>query len=92
MFDIKVQNGSISGAVRLQINEDFDKLVSGPDQKHLEVEKMRIVANRRAEASNPRWVEDVRSRKLCCAEGKGKVHGVNYDLEAQFGISLRKFS
>ena len=92
MFDIKVQNGSISGVVRLQINEDFDKLVSGPDQKHLEVEKMRIVANRRAEASNPRWVEDVRSRKLCCAEGKGKVHGMNYDIEAQFGIGLRKFS
>jgi hypothetical protein len=49
---------------------------------------MRIVANRRAEASNPRWVEDVRARKICCANGGGRVHGIPYDLEKQFGIRL----
>lgn len=92
MFDIKVQNGSISGVVRLQIEEDFRKLEPGLDHDDLEVQKMCMIANRRAEASNPRWVEDVRERKLCCARGKGKVHGINYDLEAQFGISLRGFS
>jgi hypothetical protein len=92
MFDIKVQNGSISQAVRQQIEGDFGELGPGLSPEDLEVEKMRMVANRRSEASNPRWVEDVRRRKLCCAEGKGIVHGMEYDLEAQFGISLRKFS
>ena len=51
---------------------------------------MQIVANRRTEASNPRFVEDVRRRKLCIAEGKGVVHGISYDLEKQYGLSLRK--
>lgn len=36
---------------------------------------MSIVANRRAEAANPRWVDDVRVRKLCIARGEGTVHG-----------------
>ena len=49
---------------------------------------MKIVANRRAEAANPRWVEDVRTRKLCIAKGEGIVHGVRYNLEEQFGIAL----
>jgi hypothetical protein len=37
---------------------------------------MSIVANRRAEAANPRWVDDVRVRKLCIARGEGAVHGI----------------
>ena len=55
---------------------------------NVEVTKMRIVANRRADAAKPEWVEDVRARKLCCANGVGVVHGIEYDLENQFGISL----
>jgi len=51
---------------------------------------MRIVANRRAEDANPKFVEDVRQRKLCITEGKGVVHGITYDLDAQFGLDLRK--
>ena len=58
-----------------------------PDE--LEVMKMRIVANRRADAAKPEWAEDVRARKLCCADGSGVVHGIEYDLENQFGISLK---
>ena len=56
----------------------------------LELEKMRIVANRRAEASNSRWIEDVRSRKLCIANGSGTVHGVTYDIGEQYGLWLVK--
>ena len=52
---------------------------------------MRIVANRRAEAANPAWVEDVRARKLCIANGYGVVHGIPYDLEGQFGIGLARY-
>lgn len=90
MFDIKVQNGSISRAVKGEILKAFDKLPKRLSKENLEVRKMRIIANKRAEASNPRWIEDVRSRKLCCANSKGIVHGVNYDLDKQFAIGLEK--
>jgi len=89
MFDIKVQNGSISSLVKTRILNDFKNLPVDLSEEEMEVYKMRIVANRRAEAANPRWVEDVRARKLCCANGGGIVHGINYDLEGQFGIRLR---
>lgn len=88
MFDIKVQNGSISNLVKTQILSDFEDLPKGLSGEELEVEKMKVVANRRAEASNPKWIEDVRARKLCCANGEGRVHGIPYDLEEQFGVRL----
>jgi hypothetical protein len=50
---------------------------------------MRIIANCRADATNAKWAEDVRARKLCCANGCGVVHGVEYDLANQFGISMK---
>lgn len=90
MFDIKVQNGSISRLVRAQIKSEIDSLPGSLSKDELEVEKLRIVANRRAEASYSRWIEDVRSRKLCIANGRGKVHGVNYDIEEQYGLRLVK--
>jgi hypothetical protein len=90
MFDIKVQNGSIRRLVKAQIQADCDNLPGDLSDDDLEIEKMKIVANRRAEASNPRWVEDVRARKLCIARGYGAVHGIRYDLEEQFGLRLEK--
>jgi peptidoglycan hydrolase-like protein with peptidoglycan-binding domain len=92
MFDIKVQNGSISSLVKAQIKAEFSGLPNDLSKEDLEVCKMQIIANRRAEASNPRWVEDVRARKLCIANGGGVVHGINFDLDGQFGIGLREFS
>jgi len=89
MFDIKVQNGSINSTVKGQILVDFGKLSPGLGEQEQEVERMRCIANRRADAAKPRWREDVRSRKLCLANGKGNVHGITYDLEEQFGIGLR---
>ncbi len=91
MFDIKVQNGSIGRLVKAQITQESNSLPKSLTKNELEVEKMRIVANRRAEASSPRWIEDVRARKLCCANGKGMVHGIDYDLEGQFGIRLKRY-
>jgi len=52
------------------------------------VRKMQIIANRRAEAADSRWIEDVRARKLTIANGVGVVHGVSIDLANQFGITL----
>ncbi len=89
MFDIKVQNGSINKLVQAQIQRDFATLPAGLSNEDAEVEKMKIIANRRAEASNPLWVEDVRARKLCIAKGGGTIHGITYELETQFGISLK---
>jgi hypothetical protein len=88
MFDICVQNGSINDAVRSLILADYAALSPSLSPDDLEVAKMRIVANRRAEAANEKFVEDVRQRKLCIAEGKGVVHGISYDLANQFGLDL----
>ncbi len=85
MFDICVQNGSISETVRRRIKTDFANVPAGVD---VEVARMRIVANRRAEAARAAFVEDVRARKLTIAEGCGTVHGIPYDLEEQFALRL----
>jgi len=84
LFDIKVQNGSIYPYVKEQILRNFDALPEDAGEE----ERLRIIANRRAEASNPRWIEDVRSRKLTIANGRGTVHGMRYDLEQDYGIRL----
>jgi len=44
----------------------------------------------RAGGTRPVTREDLRARKLCCANGGGKVHSINYDLEEQFGIRLAR--
>jgi hypothetical protein len=54
-----------------------------------EVARLQSIANRRAEAAKPAYVEDVRARKLAIANGAGTVHGVPYNLEQQFGIRLQ---
>ncbi len=89
MFDIRTQNGSIGPVVKAQILADFAALPSELDDE-AEVAKLRIIANRRAEAASPRWIEDVRRRKLCIANGSGVVHGNTIDLDGQFGITLDK--
>ena len=90
MFDIKVQNGSISSKVKERIFKSFRDIDPGISEEEQEAARLRIVANRRAEAANARWIEDVRTRKLCIANGEGIVHGIAYDLEEQFGIGLRR--
>ncbi len=88
MFDIKVQNGSIGRPVKAQILADFGRLPRALAKENTEIERMIIIANRRAEAANPRWIEDVRARKLCIARGEGVVHGIRYKLNEQFSIGL----
>jgi hypothetical protein len=89
MFDIRVQNDSIASETKKLIVADCVAIDRALSQDELEVTKMRIIANRRADFANPKWAEDVRARKLCCANGGGAVHGIEYDLEKQFGISLK---
>jgi uncharacterized protein YraI len=88
MFDIVVQNGSIKDATKQQILADFARIDPSLGKEDQEVAKMRSVANRRAEAANPKFVEDVRRRKLLIANGSGTVHGDTYDLARTYGIRL----
>jgi len=91
MFDIKVQNGTIGTPAHSRIEQDFANLAPG-DPPVVETAKMRIVANRVADTANSRWKEDVRSRKLAVANGTGVVHGLHYDLAAQYGVTLAPWS
>jgi hypothetical protein len=89
MFDIATQGGSISSIIHAQILADF-ALLPKPDSGN-EVAKMCTVANRRAAASAPKFIDDVRIRKLTIAHGIGSVHGIFYDLDDMFGITLNPF-
>ena len=84
-FDIAIQNWSISSSTATRIFNDFKSISSSLSHEQKETKKMQIIANRRAEASNSQWVEDVRKRKLAIANGTGTVHGfyintADYDL------------
>lgn len=88
MFDILVQNGSIGSITEAQILADCARLNVSLPAEQLEVERMKIIANRRAEAAKAEWVEDVRRRKLTIATGEGTVHGRYYNLAEQYGLGL----
>jgi Putative peptidoglycan binding domain len=91
MFDICTQNGSIDAIVKSQILADFAALAAGSDADR-EVARMRIVANRRAAACKPQYIDDVRTRKLTIANGTGMVHGVPHDLTGVFCLTLEPFA
>ncbi len=84
MFDIITQNGSISQNVRSQIRSDFSSLPPTAG----EPERMKIIAERRAAVARAEFRNDVLSRKLCIANGSGRVHGLDLDLAAQFALTL----
>ena len=90
MFDIATQGGCITNIVRAQIMADFKQLPQAAAST--EVAKMCIVANRRAAASIPKFVDDVRTRKLAIANGTGTVHGIFYDLDDMFGLTLNPYA
>jgi peptidoglycan hydrolase-like protein with peptidoglycan-binding domain len=91
MFDIKVQNGSISPLTKAQIQQDFANMTA-VERTEIEVERLRIIARRRAAASKAEWAADVLARKMAIAEGAGVIHGRHYDLEADYGIRLIEFA
>jgi hypothetical protein len=91
MFDICVQNGSIGRATSVKIRADFAGIMA-TDVANVEVERLRSIANRRAEAASRAFVEDVRVRKLAIANGEGIVHNIPFNLEQQFGIRLVPFN
>jgi hypothetical protein len=91
MFDIVTQNGSIGPIVKAQILADYASIPAGSSEAS-EVARMQSIANRRAAAARTEFINDVRIRKLTIAEGTGTVHGIFYDLEETFGITLKRRS
>lgn len=89
-FDILVQNGGIPLLVRTQYEQDVQDIESFLGRALDEVERMRLLANRQAEAANPKWVDTVRARKLTIVQGEGSVNGISYNLDA-LGIRLRDY-
>ena len=77
-FDVHVQNGSFKPAAFA--------LAAALPAGTPEIERRRRLANAVADSANPRWVEDVRERKLALANGGGSVHGRGYSL-AGWGLS-----
>ena len=76
-FDVHVQNGSFKPAA-------FALAAALPAHTP-EIERRRKLAHAVAESANPRWVENVRQRKLALANGGGAVHGRVYSL-ASWGL------
>ena len=79
MFDIRVQNGSISAATEVLIRADFATLDT-------ELAKLQSIANRVAEASKAAYVEDVRVRKLTIANG---AEAPSTGVRLQSGAAVR---
>ena len=77
-FDVHVQNGSFK--------PDAFALAAALPANTPEIERRRRLANAVADSANPRWVEDVRERKLALANGRGSVHGLDYNL-AGWGLA-----
>jgi hypothetical protein len=75
-FDTAVQNGGIDQTEATRIRKKIEQ--TPPDtQQDLRL----IITNVVAENSNPKFIEDVRKRKLSFATGKGTVHGSEYDVK-----------
>ena len=79
VYDIRVQNGSLTRSVRDRALAAHESLPDEPAYRE-------FIANARADLSNPRWREDVRARKLCVARGRGTVHGRHFDLARDFEL------
>lgn len=75
-FDIAVQNGGIDSTEATRIRRKIE-LTPPTTQQDLRI----IIANVVAENSKPRFIEDVRKRKLTIATSRGTVHGAQYDLK-----------
>jgi len=76
-FDVHVQNGSFKP-------QAFALAAALPEGTP-EIERRRMLAHAVADSANPRWIEDVRTRKLTLANGQGTVHQRSYAL-ASWGL------
>lgn len=82
--DIAVQNGpgKVGKVGSAATRQAFERLggMDLPPAKRREA-----IARAVADTANPRWRNDVLSRKMTIVRGAGTVHGRTYDLERQYG-------
>ncbi len=74
-FDIQVQDGSINSAARALVQKQVE---ANPEMPESDLRT--VIANAVADTALPDFREDVRSRKMTIATGRGSVHGASYDL------------
>jgi hypothetical protein len=91
-FDIATQNGAPRNTHIFEYKRDLEEFKVKYHVKRrwyeiLEWQRLKVLAVAVADLANPRWRQDVLDRKLTVALGKGVVHGQNYDIEKDFGIS-----
>jgi len=79
LFDCGIQDG---GVPSLQVHHVLDS--AQPEWG--EAEYMRAIAGAVADSCNPRFRQDVLTRKMTIANGIGIVHGLRYDLEKDFAL------
>ncbi|MDP4175971.1 MAG: peptidoglycan-binding protein [Bacteroidota bacterium] len=90
MFDILTQNGKLDkNGAGSRIKDDFRKISNDLSMEDKQVEKMKIIAIRRAEVCSSSFSKDVLDRKLTIAQGKGVVHSRFYKLDRDFNITLK---
>jgi hypothetical protein len=75
-FDIAVQNGGIDQTEAARIRNKIEQTLP-TTQQDLRI----IIANVVAENSKPKFIEDVRSRKMTFATGVSTVHGSKYNIK-----------
>jgi peptidoglycan hydrolase-like protein with peptidoglycan-binding domain len=76
MFDIAVQNGGMGSKERL--DTATRQLSTGMPA----LDRRRMIAQVVTDSITGQFKDDVRSRKMCIANGNGTVHGSSYDLAA----------
>jgi hypothetical protein len=82
MFDIAVQNGSVSDAARTYMDQQ-----GGTDIA--EKEKLSLIAQAVANASAAAYRNDVLARKMAIVNGSGVVHDTYFDFDGKAGLSDR---
>lgn len=83
-FDVAVQNGGV------RAEHERRYRARGGHVLPMEWARLKAMAHAVADSANPQWRDDVLSRKLTCALGRGTVHGRAYDLEQDFGLSYAR--
>lgn len=99
-FDVAVQNGSMKGIKRADIDLSLDEywsVMSQADDSLIrewtnivptEEQMLLFIAGwERSRKSIKRWQDDVFSRKSCIAMGRGLVHGQVFDFQTLFDES-----
>ena len=84
LYDCAVQNGGVKDVADAAIRS---RLSGGESAE----ERRLVIAEEVRDASNPRWHEDVFSRKSCIATGEGRVHGARFDL-LDWGLGTQAIS